>query len=70
VATLVAPMKPRASDRRSPQASGALGDDARRIRATCLYGWARSRELMHANACADEHRVVMNVHHNFTPEQA
>ena len=23
-----------------------------------------------ANACADEHRVVMNMHHNFTPEQA
>jgi len=37
-----------------------------------LYGsGSQSEELMRAaKACADEHGVVLNMHHNFTPEQA
>jgi cytosine/adenosine deaminase-related metal-dependent hydrolase len=76
---LVAPMASRAPCDR-PGALGRLGgqlwrnkDDARRIRGhVSLYGsGSQSEELMRAaNACADEHRVVMNMHHNFTPEQA
>jgi cytosine/adenosine deaminase-related metal-dependent hydrolase len=76
---LVAPMAHRAPCDRAG-ALGRLGgqlwrnkDDARRIRGhVSLYGsGSQSEELMHAaNACAEEHRVVMNMHHNFTPEQA
>ena len=76
---LAAPMPERAPCA-APRALGRLGgqlwrnkDDARRIRGhVSLYGsGSQSEELMHAaNACADEHRVVLNMHHNFTPEQA
>jgi 5-methylthioadenosine/S-adenosylhomocysteine deaminase len=76
---LVAPMARRAPCSRQ-RALGLLGrqlwrnkDETRRIRGhVALYGsGSQSEELMRAaNACADEHRVVMNMHHNFTPEQA
>jgi len=76
---LVAPMARRAPCNRE-RALGLLGrqlwrnkDESRRIRGhVALYGsGSQSEELMRAaNACADEHRVVMNMHHNFTPEQA
>ena len=76
---LVAPMADRAPCNRA-RARELLGrqlwrnkDQARRIRGhVALYGsGSQSEELMQgAYACADEHRVVMNMHHNFTPEQA
>ena len=76
---LVAPMSRRAPCARE-RALGLLGrqlwrnkDEGRRIRGhVALYGsGSQSEELMRAaNACADENRVVMNMHHNFTPEQA
>jgi len=76
---LVAPMAGRAPCTRE-RALRLLGqqvrrneDEARRIRGhVALYGsGSQSEELMRAaNACAGENRVVMNMHHNFTPEQA
>jgi 5-methylthioadenosine/S-adenosylhomocysteine deaminase len=76
---LVAPMARRAPCNRE-RALGLLGrqlwrnkGESGRIRGhVALYGsGSQSEELMRAaNACADEHRVVMNMHHNFTPEQA
>ncbi len=76
---LVAPLA-----RRAPctpeRARGLLGrqlqrnaGDGRRVRGhVALYGsGSQSEELMRAaTACAEAHGVVMNMHHNFTPEQA
>jgi 5-methylthioadenosine/S-adenosylhomocysteine deaminase len=73
-------MIPRRAPCTRERALGLLGRELRRnkdgdgrIRGhVVLYGsGSQSEELMRAaKACADDHGVVMNMHHNFTPEQA